>query len=223
MEQAMYVVKHCNVLRQVAFILALVIRSLCGLARDSIRWPRSLRSGLQYSLLPSHLFTSMFANGAAAAAKDAPPTAASAPVDPYLLLVYHTAIVLLALIALVVSVVIPRAFARLCRRSEWERSHFLGYEPYTGSPEFPYAVAPTTSDVSKGSGLVTRLARIRGQLCGPGRVSAHVQSRPSFLWLVVTVLRPGVVPGVSPTQMLVCAGWLRVARTLTAAECFATS
>ncbi|KAF7377666.1 Ferric reductase transmembrane component 5 [Mycena sanguinolenta] len=161
----------------------------------------------------------------ATTATGAPPAGAGAaggasPADPYVVLVNHSLILLLALVALVITLRIPRAFARLWRLSEWTRGHFLGYDrsTVTGLPEFPYAgtVAPTTIDLSKGAGSSQDSHTYESKFAvpiaceTPGSYPPHVQSTPSFFRPMVALMRSRAAPGVSATQMLVCAGWLGV-------------
>ncbi|KAF8201142.1 hypothetical protein K438DRAFT_1965667 [Mycena galopus ATCC 62051] len=154
---------------------------------------------------------------AAATTKTAPNAAgagapAGAAVDPYVVLVFHTILVLLALVALVVFLRLPRAFARLWHRSEWKRGHFLGYEPYTGPGVFPFAglVVPSDIDLSKtvGSSQDSHAPILRREAAG--RYPPHVRPTPPFLRPVVSLLRSRVAPGLTGTQMAVCAGWLGI-------------
>ncbi|KAJ6466914.1 hypothetical protein C8R45DRAFT_838725 [Mycena sanguinolenta] len=165
------------------------------------------------------------ATGAATAATGAPPAGAGAaggapPADPYVVLVNHTLILLLALVALVITVRIPRAFARLWRLSEWTRGHFLGYDSSvaTGLPDLPYAgnVAPITIDISKVAGSSQDSHTYESKFAvpvrreSPGSYPPRIRPAPSFFWPVVTLMRSRVAPGVSATQILICAGWLGV-------------
>ncbi|KAF7334134.1 Ferric reductase transmembrane component 5 [Mycena venus] len=168
----------------------------------------------------------MSTNGTAAGKTGAAPGAAappggSAPAGARLdvgVLVYHTVIVLLALVALVVSLRLPRAFARLWHVSEWTRGHFLGYAAYAGPSQFPYtgSAASTTIDLSHGVGSSqdshTYEAKfdVSSRTETPGSYPPRVESTPSFLRPVVSVLRSRVAPGFSAAQMAICAGWLGV-------------
>ncbi|KAJ6558682.1 hypothetical protein B0H10DRAFT_1846647 [Mycena sp. CBHHK59/15] len=137
-------------------------------------------------------------------------------------LVYHTVIFLLALVALLVLLRIPRAFARLWRTSEWTQGHFLGYEPFTGSSS-PISFTtpgpgPYTTGFSKDMGSedshtshhaankdfrVTTKART-----SPSSYPPHLEPTPSFLRPVVSLLRSRVSPGISVSQIVVLAGYL---------------
>ncbi|KAF7364517.1 Ferric reductase transmembrane component 5 [Mycena venus] len=168
----------------------------------------------------------MSANGTAAGTTGAAPGAAAPPGGPAPagarldvgVLVYHTVIVLVALVALVVSLRLPRAFARLWRVSEWTRGHFLGYAAYAGPSQFPYtgSAASTTIDLSHGVGSSqdshTYEAKfdVSSRTETPGSYPPRVESTPSFLRTVVSVLRSRVAPGFSAAQMAICAGWLGV-------------
>lgn len=153
--------------------------------------------------------------GAALGAAAGPPSGGS-KLDVGVL-VYHTVIVLLALVALVVILRIPRAFARLWRASEWTRGHLLGYQPYAGPPQVPYVGPGPTLDYSnlKGVGTSqdshiyeTKFAVFARE--STGAYPPHIEPTPLFLRPVVSLLRSRVAPGFSATQIAVCAGWLAV-------------
>ncbi|KAJ7901617.1 hypothetical protein B0H13DRAFT_765305 [Mycena leptocephala] len=164
----------------------------------------------------------MYAKGATAAGIGATLGAAAGPPSggsklDVGVLVYHTVIVLLALVALVVILRIPRAFARLWRASEWTRGHLLGYEPYAGPPQVPYVGPGPTLDYSnlKGVGTSqdshiyeTKFAVFARE--STGAYPPHIEPTPLFLRPVVSLLRSRVAPGFSAAQIAVCAGWLAV-------------
>ncbi|KAJ7182698.1 hypothetical protein C8R43DRAFT_1054634 [Mycena crocata] len=134
------------------------------------------------------------------------------------MLVYHTVLVLLALVALVFVLRIPRAFARLWRVSEWTRGHLLGYEPFTGPSSRISFGGPgiTTLEYSKDSGSSEdshttyepkRTARVRDTVAA---YPPHLEPTPSFLRPVVSLLRSRIAPGVSATQAVICAAYLSI-------------
>ncbi|KAJ7040741.1 hypothetical protein C8F04DRAFT_1032152 [Mycena alexandri] len=136
------------------------------------------------------------------------------------MLVYLTVLVLVCLLALVVVLRIPRAFARLWRVSEWTRGHILGYKRDTIAPflsRLPRAATPIAIAYSQGAGSSqdshTKERKFAAPAPAPetaGAYPPHITPTPSFLRPVVSLLRSRVAPGVSATQVSVCAGYLAV-------------
>ncbi|KAJ6477172.1 hypothetical protein C8R47DRAFT_985102 [Mycena vitilis] len=164
----------------------------------------------------------MSANGTAAPSA---PGAAAAPAAPAAgsklvvgELVYHTVLVLLALVALVVVLRIPRAFARLWRVSEpWTRGHFLGYEQHAGPSRFIFAGSgqgQATMEYAKGAGSSQDSHTFEGKAAVSTRVDTpssyppRIEAAPAFLRSAVSLFRSRLAPGLSVAQFLVCAGWL---------------
>ncbi|KAJ7793934.1 hypothetical protein B0H14DRAFT_3558649 [Mycena olivaceomarginata] len=155
------------------------------------------------------------AAAAPASTMGAAPTGGPTGLDAVGVLVYHTVVVLLALVALAVFVRIPRAFARLWRRSEWMRGHFLSYQPHPEPSQIlPTSAAPTTIDFSNamGSSQDSHETKPAVSLWRGTTVSypPHMKPTPSILRPVVSVLRSRVAPGFSAAQMVVCVCWLGV-------------
>ncbi|KAJ6504187.1 hypothetical protein C8R47DRAFT_968696 [Mycena vitilis] len=138
-------------------------------------------------------------------------------------LVYHTVIFLLALVALVVVLRIPRALARLWRVSEWTRGHLLGYEPSPPPSRFfsspGQGARPTTIGYLEGAGSSQsshtyepkgREAVFSRTVAPPGSYPPRIEAAPVFLRSVVSLFRSRVAPGLSAAQFAVCAGWLGV-------------
>ncbi|KAJ7363839.1 hypothetical protein DFH08DRAFT_1072745 [Mycena albidolilacea] len=149
------------------------------------------------------------AAAASASTMGAAPAGGPTGLDAVGVLVYHTVVVLLALVALAVFVRIPRAFARLWRRSEWMRGHFLSYQPHPEPSQIPpTSAAPTTIDFFKamGSSQDSHETKPAVSLWRGTTVSypPHMKPTPSFLRPVVSVLRSSVAPGLSAAQMVVC-------------------
>ncbi|KAJ6465134.1 hypothetical protein DFH09DRAFT_1278283 [Mycena vulgaris] len=165
------------------------------------------------------------AAAASGAVGSAPGAGAGAPPGGRLdvgVLVYHTVIVLLALVALVVILRIPRALARLWRVSEWSRGHILGYTTpsaparrisYTSDPN-AYSTYATFKDLgssqSSHTSYAPKSAPLPARTQTTGLYAPHLEPAPSFLRPVVSLLRSRVAPGVSVTQVAVCAGYLSV-------------
>lgn len=155
------------------------------------------------------------AAAASASTMGAAPAGGPTGLDAVGVLVYHTVVVLLALVALVVFVRIPRAFARLWHRSEWMRGHFLSYQPHPEPSQIPpTSAAPTTIDFSNamGSSQDSHETKAAVSLWRGTTVSypPHMKPTPSFLRPVVSVLRSKLAPGLSAAQMVVCVCWLGV-------------
>ncbi|KAJ7489400.1 hypothetical protein FB451DRAFT_1337155 [Mycena latifolia] len=140
-------------------------------------------------------------------------------------LVYHAVIVLLVLAALVVVLRLPRVFARFWRVSEWTRGHFLRYtHPTTPSSRISFEGPPldaystsakeyakyASEPVSSQSSHNPISVAVRERAETPGAYAPHFEPAPSFLRPVVSLLRSRVAPGVSATQVLVCAGYFGV-------------
>ncbi|KAJ7153935.1 ferric reductase like transmembrane component-domain-containing protein [Mycena crocata] len=140
------------------------------------------------------------------------------------MLVFHTVIVLLALVALVVLLRIPRAFARLWNCSEWRRGHLLGYEPFTWSrrpvlrgsvPKKPITLPELKEadsvDWSLSDDSHYEFKRMDIHLSQPQpRYPPALKPTPSFLRPMVSILRSRVSPGVSAIQVIVCAVYLGI-------------
>ncbi|KAJ7750463.1 hypothetical protein DFH07DRAFT_746203 [Mycena maculata] len=141
-------------------------------------------------------------------------------------LVYHTVIVMLALVALVFVLRIPRVFPRFWRVSEWTRGHFLGYTPYTGplpASRVAFARVPGTNTFgyskempmgSSDDSHTTYESRYAPAVRSPPEVGGsyppHMEPTPSFMRPMVPLLRSRVAPGFSAAQLAVCLGWLGV-------------
>ncbi|KAJ7768302.1 hypothetical protein B0H16DRAFT_313474 [Mycena metata] len=168
----------------------------------------------------------MSANGttpASTGAKGAaPPTGRGGSTLDVGMLVYSTVVVLVCLLALVVVLRIPRAFARLWRVSEWTRGHILGYKRDILAPSltrFSYtrAAAPIAIGYSEeaGSSQDSHTSERKPAPSAPapkaaGSYPPHMVSMPLFLRPVASLLRSRVAPGFSVAQFAVCTGYLAV-------------
>lgn len=161
------------------------------------------------------------ATGTPAPTKGAVPASSAAVTVNTGTLAYHTVIVLVALVALVFLLRIPRAFARFWRVSEWTRGHFLGYSSKTGPSLASRRVSVSvsyTKDMEMGGSsqdshttydpkfaLPVRARQSMGAALPP-----HMEPAPSFLRPVTSLLRSRLAPGFSAFQLVVCAGYLGI-------------
>ncbi|KAJ7472300.1 hypothetical protein B0H11DRAFT_1349789 [Mycena galericulata] len=137
-------------------------------------------------------------------------------------LVSHSVFLLLALVALIFLLRIPRVFPRLWRLSEWTRGHFLGYAPYTGPSLAPRVIFPAPAFPTFGYTKEMDFSQDSHTLYDPQAAATvrwrhmlnsyprHIPPTPPFLRTMVSLLRSRVAPGFSAAQLMVCAGYLAV-------------
>lgn len=152
------------------------------------------------------------------------PAGAAGPGAPFDdgLLVYRVDVVLIALVAVLVLLKIPRAFARLWRVSEWTNGHIFRYVPYhqstwTGGPvpsRKGNSIATREAPTDESHTVFSHATNVRRTDEKGNSISMslppHIAAAGAFLSPLKIALRKRVIPGFSLAQFIVMVTYLGV-------------
>ena len=147
------------------------------------------------------------------------------PPDYEFLLVEHIDVLIAALIGFLALLQLPRALARLWKKSEWSQGHFLRYKPRNGqlgegsgrddaiTIKEPCTTEPVSSAASEGRAFhnhsgCQQLPKSNGAT--QSTYPPHIPTYPAFLRPLADRLRMTVVPGYSNLQVLFMLGYLGI-------------
>ena len=147
------------------------------------------------------------------------------PPNNEFLLVEHIDILIAALIGFLALLQLPRALARVWKKSEWSQGHFLQYKPRNGQTlegssrdnvipiKESLSKEPMSSTTSEGHAFYNHSDRRRLLKSKGGTQPTHpphIPAYPTFLRPLAERLSISVVPGYSNLQVLVMLAYLGI-------------
>lgn len=141
------------------------------------------------------------------------------PPNNQFLLLEHIDILIAALIGFLVLLQLPRALARLWKKSEWSQGHFLQYKPrsvqmlQSSSRDAPIKESYSSDATTSGAQVLYNSDHpqpLRSEDAQQHTYPPHVPTYPAFLRPLAEFFRHSVVPGYSNLQVTIMLAYLGI-------------